>query len=88
MTDTESHQIMGWWRLLFKKPSKNHRVASSAKAVPEVAGTPDKPRSIHSLRSLPVLEAIRADSWPNNRKMVYDVLIPDGQAIAGIIPLL
>ncbi|WNM60569.1 hypothetical protein [Candidatus Nitrospira neomarina] len=85
MTDTKPSNY-GLVEIVVQETEQNHRVVSSAKAVPEVAGTPDKPRSIHSLRALPVLEAIRADSWPNNRKMLYDVLIPDGQAIVGIIP--
>ena len=54
--------------------------------VDEVAGTPSKPRSIHSLRSTAVKDAIVQESWPQNRKMLYDVLIPGGPAIAGFIP--
>jgi hypothetical protein len=88
MTDTKPSNY-GLVEIVAQEVEQNHRVISSAKPVEEVAGTPDKPRSIHSLRSLSVLDAMRADSWPQNRKMLYDVLYPtqDGiQAIAGIIP--
>ncbi|HBP87713.1 MAG TPA: hypothetical protein PKK23_11770 [Nitrospirales bacterium] len=85
MTDTKPSNY-GLVEVVVQETEQNHRVVSSAKPVQEVAGTPEKPRSIHSLRSTPILEAMRADSWPNNRKMLYDVLIPDGQAIVGIIP--
>lgn len=85
MTDTKPSNY-GMVEIVVQETEQNHRVASSAKAAPDVAGTPDKPRSIFSLRSLPVLGAIQADSWPQNRKMQYDVLIPDGKAIGGIIP--
>jgi hypothetical protein len=85
MTDTKPSNY-GMVEIVVEEKEQNKRVISSAKTVEDVAGTPDKPRSIHSLRSLSVLDAMRADSWPNNRKMLYDVLIPDGKAIAGIIP--
>lgn len=65
---------------------QNKRVVSSIKTIPEVAGTPDKPRSIHSLRSISEAQSIADNSWPQNRKMRYDVLIPDKQGIAGFIP--
>lgn len=88
MTDTKPSNY-GLVEVVVQEIEQNHRVVSSAKPVEEIAGSPDKPRSIHSLRTLPVLEAMRADSWPNNRKMLYDVLVPttEGvQPIAGIIP--
>lgn len=88
MMDTKPSNY-GMVEIVVQEVEQNKRVISSAKAIDDVAGTPDKPRSIHSLRSLKVLDAIRADSWPNNRKMQYDVLVPgpEGiQAIAGIIP--
>ena len=69
-----------------QETEQNHRVVSSVKPIDDVAGTPDRPRSIHSLRTTPVVKAIAGGSWPQNRKMQYDVLVPDGQAIAGIIP--
>lgn len=88
MTDTKGSNY-GLVEIVVEEVEQNHRVISSAKPVEEIAGTPDKPRSIHSLRSLPIMEAIRADSWQNNRKMLYDVLVPteEGvQPIAGVIP--
>lgn len=85
MTDTKPSNY-GLVEIVVQEVEQNKRVIQSVKAVDEVAGTPAKPRSIHSLRELPVMEAIRADSWQNNRKMLYDVLIPGGPAIAGVIP--
>ncbi|MGB0911238.1 MAG: hypothetical protein ACPGYT_12820 [Nitrospirales bacterium] len=72
--------------IVVQETEQNHRVATSVKAIDDVAGTPAKPRSIHSLRTTPVVKAIAGGSWPQSRKMLYDVLIPDGQAIAGVIP--
>jgi hypothetical protein len=72
--------------VVVQETEQNHRVVSSVKEIPEVAGTPAKPRSIHSLRSMTQAQSIAANSWPKNRKMRYDVLIPDGKAIAGVIP--
>lgn len=85
MTDTKPSNY-GMVEIVVQETEQNHRVASSAKPAPDVAGTPGKPRSIFSLRSLTPDQATAADSWPNNRKMLYDVLIPDGPAIAGVIP--
>ena len=85
MTDTKPSNY-GLVEIVVQEVEQNKRVIQSAKIVDEVAGTPDRPRSIHSLRALPVMEAIRADSWQNNRKMLYDVLVPGGPAIAGFIP--
>ena len=72
--------------MVVQETEQNHRVVSAVKEIPDVAGTPAKPRSIHSLRSISQIDAIRADSWQNNRKMLYDVLIPGGKAIGGLIP--
>ena len=88
MTDTKPSNY-GLVEVVVEEKEQNHRVISSAKTVEDVAGSPDRPRSIHSLRSLPVMDAIRADSWQNNRKMLYDVLVPGPEkteAIAGVIP--
>ena len=65
---------------------QNHRVVTSIKPVAEVAGTPAKPRSIHSLRKITQVQAIADESWANNRKMTYDVMIPGKHGIAGFIP--
>jgi hypothetical protein len=85
MTDTKPSNY-GMVEIVVQEVEQNKRVISSAKAVEEIAGTPEKPRSIHSLRAIPPDQAIAQESWPQNRKMLYDVLIPDGKAIAGVIP--
>lgn len=85
MTDTKPSNY-GLVEIVVEEKEQNHRVISSVKTIEDVAGTPEKPRNISSLRSMTILDAMRADYWPNNRKMLYDVLIPDGKAIAGIIP--
>lgn len=85
MTDTKPSNY-GLVEIVVQETEQNHRVVSAAKSVQEVAGSPEKPRSISTLRTTPVLDAMRADSWPDQRKMLYDVLIPDGKAIVGIIP--
>ena len=76
----------GLVEIVVQEVEQNKRVITSAKMVDEVAGTPAKPRSIHSLRTTPVAKAIAEGSWPQNRKMQYDVLIPGGPAISGVIP--
>jgi len=65
---------------------QNHRVLTSIKEIPEVAGTPENPRSIHSLRAVDVVKAMDNNSWQQNRKMRYDVLIPGKGGIVGVIP--
>ena len=72
--------------IVVQETAQNHRVVSSVKKVDDVAGTPAKPRSIHSLRKMTQVETIADNSWPNNRKMLYDVLLPGGPAIANVIP--
>lgn len=69
-----------------QETSQNHRVVSSIKSIKDVAGTPGDPKSIHSLRAMTQAQSIAANSWPKNRKMRYDVMIPGGPAIAGFIP--
>lgn len=85
MMDTKPSNY-GMVEIVVQEVEQNKRVISSAKAVEEVAGTPAKPRSIHSLRAITPDQSIAQESWPNNRKMLYDVMIPDGPAIAGVIP--
>jgi len=85
MTDTKPSNY-GLVEIVVQEKEQNKRVILSAKNVDEVAGSPAKPRSIHSLRTTPVAQAIANDSWPQNRKMQYDVLIPGGPAISGVIP--
>ena len=76
----------GLVEIVVQEVEQNKRVISSAKVVDDVAGTPAKPRSIHSLRTTTPDKAIAQESWPQNRKMQYDVLIPGGPAISGVIP--
>ncbi len=69
-----------------KETKQNHRVVSSIKPISEVAGSPDKPRSIHSLRSISVVQSIDDNSWQQNKRMAYDVMIPGVGGIKGVIP--
>ncbi len=85
MTGTKPSNY-GMVEIVVQEKEQNKRVILSAKTVDDVAGTPDKPRSIHSLRTTSPDKAIANESWPQNRKMQYDVLIPGGPAIAGVIP--
>jgi hypothetical protein len=85
MTDTKPSNY-GLVEIVVQEKEQNKRIILSAKNVDEVAGSPAKPRSIHSLRTTPVAQQIANESWPQNRKMQYDVLIPGGPAIAGVIP--
>jgi hypothetical protein len=85
MTGTKPSNY-GLVEIVVQEKEQNKRVIISAKTVEDVAGTPDKPRSIHALRTTPVAQATANESWPQNRKMQYDVLIPGGPAISGVIP--
>ena len=76
----------GLLEIVVQEKEQNHRVILSAKSVADVAGTPSKPRSIHSLRTTPVAQQIANESWPQNRKMQFDVMIPGGPTISGVIP--
>ncbi len=72
--------------LTIQETEQNHRVVSAIKAIPEVAGTPANPRSIHSLRSVTEAKAIENEGWSGNRWMRYDVMIPGVCGIIGVIP--
>jgi len=73
--------------LTVQETAQNHRVVTSIKEIPEIAGTPDHPRSIHSLRSIGIVQSIDNNSWQQNRKMLYDVMLPGGKdLIVGVIP--
>jgi hypothetical protein len=85
MTGTKPSNY-GLVEIVVQEKEQNHRVILSAKSVADVAGTPSKPRSIQSLRTTAVANSIANESWPQNRKMQYDVLIPGGPAISGVIP--
>ncbi len=92
--DSHSQAVMGETKasnygmveITVQEKEQNKRVILSAKQVEDVAGTPDKPRSIHALRTTTPDKATANESWPNNRKMQYDVMIPGGTPIAGVIP--
>ena len=83
------------------EPEQNHRVISSVKKIAEIAGAPGKTRSISGLRlkecagkddfESGCAAAIRDQlaSAPKGKDKLpqhYDVLIPGGQAVGGIIP--
>ncbi len=85
MTGTKPSNY-GLLEIVVQEKTQNHRVILSAKPVADVAGTPAKPRSIHSLRTTTPDQAIAQESWPKNRRMQFDVTIPGGPAIAGVIP--
>ena len=92
--DSHSQAVMGntqaskytMVEFVIQETKQNHRVVSSVKTIKDIAGTPANPRSIHSLRSMTQAQSIAANSWPKNRKMRYDVMIPGGPPIAGFIP--
>jgi len=71
--------------VVVQETEQNHRVINSLKVLDDNAGTPEKPRNMASLRSLPIQQAMIDDYWPQSRKMLYDVLIPGGPAVSGII---
>ena len=85
MTGTKPSNY-GLLEIVIQEKTQNHRVILAAKPVADVAGTPAKPRSIHSLRTTTPDQAIAQESWPKNRRMQFDVMIPGGPAIAGVIP--
>lgn len=85
MTGTKPSNY-GMVEIVVQEKVQNKRVILSVKVIDDVAGTPSKPRSIHALRSTPIVQAMVNESWPQNRKMLYDVLIPGGPAISGVIP--
>jgi hypothetical protein len=85
MTGTKPSKY-GMVEIVVQEKEQNKRVILSAKSIADVAGTPAKPRSIHSLRTTPVAQQIANENWPQNRKMQYDVMIPGGPTISGVIP--
>jgi hypothetical protein len=80
------------------EPEQNHRVISSVKKLPEIAGTPGKTRSISALRlkecagkpdNDPACAAAKQklNTAPKAMPpMEYDVLQPGGKPLAGLIP--
>ena len=93
-TDQHGQAVMGKTRgskytlveLVVQETEQNHRVVTSIKKISEIAGTPAKPRSIHSLRTISPAQAIEDEGWSANRRMRYDVMIPGVGGIAGFIP--
>ncbi len=79
---------------------QNHRVISSVKKLPEIAGAPGKPMSISGLRLKDCAGKNEADSacaaakqglntspkGGDNVRMQYDVMIPGGKPVGGLIP--
>jgi hypothetical protein len=84
------------------EPEQNHRVISSVKKIPEVAGSTGKPLSISGLRLKECAGKSEVEAGcaaakqglntspksPNGAAlpMQYDVLLPGGEPIAGLIP--
>jgi hypothetical protein len=77
---------------------QNHRVISSVKKLPEVAGAPDKPLSITGLRfkecagksdfepACAAAKAREASAQLAEPGQQYDVMIPGGTTVGGLIP--
>lgn len=84
------------------EPEQNHRVISSVKKIPEVAGAMGKPLSISALRLKDCAGKSEMEAGCASAKqglntspkspdgssipMQYDVMIPGGQTIGGLIP--
>jgi hypothetical protein len=82
------------------EPEQNHRVISSVKKIPEVAGSMGKPLSISGLRLKECAGKSEVEAGCAAAKqglntspkgddavaMQYDVLVPGGEPIAGLIP--
>ena len=85
MTGTKPSNY-GLVEIVVQEKVQNKRIILSAKSIDDVSGTPAKPRSIHSLRKMSVVDSIVDNSWPQNRKMQYDVMIPGGPTVSGVIP--
>jgi hypothetical protein len=82
------------------EPEQNHRVISSVKKLPEVAGSMGKPLSISGLRlkecagkseveagcAAAKQQLNTSPKTPEGPPMQYDVLLPGGQPMAGLIP--
>ena len=80
------------------EPEQNHRVISSVKKLPEVAGAPGKTKSITALRVCGGKDDFDPACAEEKRKLAaapkgadklpqhYDVLIPGGTPVGGIIP--
>ncbi|MGH7164071.1 MAG: hypothetical protein ACREIS_00930, partial [Nitrospiraceae bacterium] len=83
-----------------QETEQNHRVISSVKKLPEIAGDPSKPRSIRAIKELACAGKDDFDkacykakqdlnTTPKGKDtlpMQYDVLLPGGKPVAGLIP--
>jgi hypothetical protein len=82
------------------EPEQNHRVISSVKKLPEVSGSMGKPLSISGLRLKECAGKSEVESGCAAAKQVlntspkgegtvpmqYDVLLPGGKPVAGLVP--
>ncbi len=83
-----------------QETEQNHRVISSVKKLAENAGAPGKPRSIRALKESACAsnDETQADCYKakkmlntspkgeDNVRMQYDVLLPGGKPVGGLIP--
>ncbi len=83
-----------------QETEQNHRVITSMKKIPDIAGDPTKPRSIRALKEAACVgkndydkECYKAKQGlatsPKGKdtvKMQYDVLLPGGKPVGGLIP--
>jgi hypothetical protein len=83
-----------------QETEQNRRVISSVKKLPEVAGEPSKPRSISALRvkgcdgkdeydancAKSKQELNTSPKGADSVRMQYDVMIPGGKPVGGLIP--
>ena len=75
------------------EPEQNYRVIHSVKTLPEVAGSPDAPVSIGSLQAgckagdaMCKSKQKLASAPKATPRMQYDVMLPGGKTIGGLIP--
>jgi len=71
------------------EPEQNYRVIQSVKKLEDVAGSPDKPKSIMELYAESKgmkKEDLQYEGWTNKPNMQYDVMLPGGEKmIKGMI---
>ncbi len=83
-----------------QETEQNHRVITSVKKLPEIAGDPSKPRSIRAIQQPACAgkddfdkacykakqDLNTSPKGKDNVMMQYDVLLPGGKAVSGLIP--